>query len=345
MRQFLQRLWVAVLYLSGALWWARRQLRREGAVVVLVLHRVLDEAEWRQTHSPGSTVVRSRTFLELAEYLARRCQPVPLSEAEPGTVGRRVKIAITFDGAWCDNYTIALPVALACGLSPAVFVCTGLTGCIAPFWPERMTAALRAMRPSAPYAATETLIEHLSDYTPQERARWLEGLAQMLGKTEASGEPFEGDSTMTWEEIAEMDQAGVAFGSHTHTHQVLPAVGKGVARREVRDSQAALERRLRKRCELFAYPASGWSEEARRIVEEQGFRLAFTSERSAWTADCDRLRIPRANVCESEVAGLRGRFSPAMFEYATFWKVWRAMRSKARPRTAERERPAERAAA
>jgi peptidoglycan/xylan/chitin deacetylase (PgdA/CDA1 family) len=345
MRQFLQRLWVAVLRASGALWWAKCQLRREGAIVVLLLHRVLDEAEWRGTHSLPSTVLRSRTFGDLAEYLARRCRAVRLSDAAPGTVGRKIAVAVTFDDAWSDNCTIALPVAEACGVPATVFVCTGLAGCVAPFWPERVAAALRAMRPSTPEAATETLIEHLKSYTPRDRAQWLEDLAHTLGAEEVRGEPFEGDSTMTWEEIAEMDRAGVAFGSHTHTHQALPAVGAGVARREVRDSQAALERRLGKRCDLFAYPHGRWSPEARQMLEEEGFRLAFTTERNAWTADCDPLLIPRANICENGIVGLRGRFSPAMFEYTAFWKVWRAMRAKARPQAPAERRPEERAAA
>ncbi len=344
MRRLLQRLWVTALRASGGLWWARRQLRRQGAIVVLMLHRVLDDSEWRQTNSLGNMVMRSRTFRGLAAYLARHCQAVRLSEAAPGTAGRKIRIAITFDDAWRDSYTTALPLLLECGLPAAVFVCTGLTGCVAPFWPERVTAAARAMRPWAKEGDTEILIEHLKNYTPQQRARWMEDLAHTLGVEEAPGQPFEGDSTMTWEEIAEMDRAGVAFGSHTHTHQILPAVGAGVARREVRDSQAALERKLGKRCDLFAYPNGGWSAETRQILEEEGFRLAFTTERSAWTAECDPLLIPRANICESNVAGLRGGFSPAMFEYTTFWKVWRALRAKARPQAPAKRRLAERAA-
>ncbi len=337
-------LWAAILRASGGLWWARRQLRCKGAIVVLLLHRVLDEAEWRQTHSPRSMAMRSRTFQDFAEYLARTCRPVRLGEAAPGIPGRKIEVAITFDDAWRDTYTIALPLALACGLPATVFVCTGLTGCVAPFWPERVAAALRAMRPSAPRQATEALIEHLKKYTPQERAKWIEDLARTLG-AEPRGEPFEGDSTMTWEEIAELDRAGVAFGSHTHTHQVLPAVGTGVARREIRDSQAALVRRLRKRCDLFAYPHGACSAGARRLLEEEGFRRAFTAERNAWTADCDPLRIPRANLSESDLAGLGGRFSPAVFEYAVFWKIWRAMRARARSQAPAERRPQRRAAA
>jgi hypothetical protein len=34
------------------------------------------------------------------------------------------------------------------------------------------------------------------------------------------------------------------------------------------------------------------------------------------------------NVCESNVVGLTGQFSPALFEYNVFWKAWRVMREQ-----------------
>ena len=345
LRRLLQRLWAILLRVSGGLWWAKRQLRLRGAIVVLTLHRVLDEAAWRQTHSLSGMVIRRRTFESLAAYLAQRCEPVGLAEAAPGTAGRKLRVAITFDDAWSDNYTSALPAAQAWGLPFTVFVCTGLTGCVAPFWPERVMAALRAMRPSVRETETEVLIEHLKEYAPEDRVRWMEGLARTMGAADTSSELFEGDCTMTWEEIAGMDRAGVTFGSHTHTHPILSTLAAGPARREIRESRTALERKLGKRCDLFAYPDGGCSDEARQILEEEGFRLAFTCERNAWTEESDPLRIPRANVCESNVAGLGGRFSAAMFEYTTFWKVWRAMQAKERTEIPAGRRPPQRAAA
>ena len=339
-RRLGQSLWVAFLRASGGLWWARRQLRRRGAIVVLMLHRVLDEAEWRQTNSVRGMAVRQRTFEDLAAYLARRCKTVRLDAAEPGTVERRVKIAITFDDAWQDTYTNALPVALARGLPTTVFVCTGLTGLISPFWPERVAAALRARRPATAETHLEPLIEYLKGLGPDGRALWTDGLPP--AEDDRTG-VFEGDRTMTWEEIAELDRAGVVFGSHTHTHPILSQVGTGVARREIGESRAVLERKLGRHCSAFAYPNGGWSAETRRVLAEEGFRLGFTTERNAWTAETDPLAIPRANVCEENIAGLRGGFSPAMFEYTAFWKVWQAMRTTGRPLAVKEVR--ERAAA
>jgi peptidoglycan/xylan/chitin deacetylase (PgdA/CDA1 family) len=330
MRWLLRWCWVGFLKASGSLWWAKRQLRRRGAIVVLMLHRVLDEFDWGYTNSLNGMVLRQRTFEKLAAYLARLCEPLSLDEAAPGTAGEKIKIVITFDDGWRDNFTTALPIARAHGLPLTVFLCTGLMERTAPFWPERVMAALRAMRSSVHQAEAEVLISHLKKYTPQERAEWLENLSQTMGTEDVGGEPFEGDSTLQWEEIAEMDRAGVVFGSHTHTHQIVTTLTPDGLRREIRESRATIERHLGKCDGLFAYPNGNWSGEARRILAEEGFRLAFTTERNAWTEECDPLLIPRTNVCENNVTGLRGSFSRAMFEYTTFWKVWRAMRAKAR---------------
>jgi peptidoglycan/xylan/chitin deacetylase (PgdA/CDA1 family) len=135
---------------------------------------------------------------------------------------------------------------------------------------------------------------------------------------------------LSWDRIAALEAAGVGFGSHTQTHQILTTVPLGTAREEVRESKAALESNLKRCCDLFAYPNGDWSPDTRRILAEEGFRLAFTNERGAWLAACDRFAIPRSNVYENNVAGLLGRFSPAMFEYTSFWKVWRATKRSLR---------------
>ncbi len=326
----LRWLWVHFLRSSGALWWAKRQLRKSGAIVVLLLHRVLEEDEWRQSNSLKGIAVRRRTFEDLADYLARRCDAVRLSEAAPGKAGSRIKIAVTFDDGWHDNYTTALPIAIQKGLPAVVFICTGLPGRVTPFWPERVVAMLRIIRPSAKEAEAEAIVQRLKSYKSHNGVTLSEHLAIFSNGRAPETIGFEGDRTMTWEEIAEMQRAGVAFGSHTHTHHILPLVDAEVAQREVRESRESFEHNLGKNCEMFAYPNGGWSMQARNIVEQEGIRLAFTAERRAWTEGCDRLLIPRANICETHLTGLFGRFSPAVFEYTTFWKVWRATWAQAR---------------
>ena len=166
----------------------------------------------------------------------------------------------------------------------------------------------------------EALIESLKYGSAEARESHLALLLQQTDGEQAAF--YDCDSTMSWEQILEMRRHGIAFGSHSHTHQILTSVILDRAKTEVCTSKLAIEAALKEPCSSFAYPNGDWCPEIRDLLEECGYRLAFTTEREAWMRDTDRLSIPRSNVQQEDLIGLTGRFSAAMFEYATFWKVW-----------------------
>jgi peptidoglycan/xylan/chitin deacetylase (PgdA/CDA1 family) len=329
-RRVLRWLWARMLATSGCLWWAKRQLRASGAVIPLVLHRVLGEADYLETHSLPGIVVRERTFRELVAHVVRRCEPVDLRKTEPGKPSSRIRVAFTFDDGWSDNYSVVFPITREYEIPLTVFLCPGLIDRESPFWPETAVALLRAIRPAAEDAEIEAIIESLKKYAPEARTQHLAKLSEQACEQGMSFGPSNADHTLSWVAVIEMDRGGVSFGSHTQTHQILTTISLDAARNEVRESKAALETALNKCCDAFAYPNGNWSTETRRLLAEEGFKLAVTTERGAWTATSDRLAIPRSNVSEDNVVGPTGRFSPTVFEYTTFWKGWRATRAKSR---------------
>jgi peptidoglycan/xylan/chitin deacetylase (PgdA/CDA1 family) len=323
-------MWVRILSWSGCLRWAERRLRDSGAIVTLTFHRVLDDASYRTTNSLPGIVIRERTFRELLRYVGDRYEPVVLTDAVPGAPSGAIRIAITFDDGWRDNYTIALPIVSAHRMPITVFVCPAVLGQEMPFWPERAAALLRATRPNAGPDQFTDEIEALKQSTPEKREQYFAALREQARNRHSPVEPSFVDRTLSWGEITEMDKAGVCFGSHTDTHQILTAGPANLAREEVRQSRDVLERTLGKPCQAFAYPNGNWSPETRQIVDEIGFTRAVTTQRGAWTSVSDSLAIPRSNVSESNVVGLTGRFWPAMFQYTALWKAWRATAHSAR---------------
>ena len=330
LRRTAQWLWANLLAASGCLWWAKFQMRRRGAVIVLTLHRVLDDEALSATNSHPCIVARRQTFEKLAAYTAKQYETIDVGTAKPGEFCKRLRVALTFDDGWSDNYTFALEIAQEYGIPLTIFLCPGLTGLRAPFWPERVSALLSSM---GRRAEIEAVVEGLKACAAEERELRIEN----LGAGDVTAPLQDCDATLSWEAIFAMHRAHVRFGSHTHTHQILTTVPADVARKELCESKQAIEQALGYTCDLFAYPNGNWTPETRAMLAESGYRLAFTTKRGAWTAASDWLAIPRLNVYEDNLIGLTGRFSPAMFDYTTFWKAWRAMKANAIEAPAERQ--------
>lgn len=81
---------------------------------------------------------------------------------------------------------------------------------------------------------------------------------------------------LTWEQLAEMQKAGIEFGSHTVDHNVLTELSPNSVNHELSDSKSVLERRLGCRVECLAYPCGFTSEYIKTRVNATGYRAAFT---------------------------------------------------------------------
>ena len=320
LRLLMRSVFVLVLVATGSLRRARRRLCESGATVILTFHRVLDDTSYQETNSLPGILIRLATFREMVRYLSRYCEPMGLADAISNCKSEKVRIVCTFDDGWADNYTTAFPVVRDFNLPITIFICPGLLGQNMPFWPERAVALL-GQNSRYNSSQIEEEVEKLKNLAPDQRELAIEGFERANNSSKVR--PSSVDRTFSWAEVLEMDRAGVCFGSHTNTHQILTTIPEDQCREELFRSKQVLEQVLAKPCSTFAYPNGNWSPAIRQAVAETGFTVAVTTERRACTSVSDPLTLSRVNVCESNVVGLTGRFSPAMFEYTTLWKAWR----------------------
>ncbi len=323
-RSVLQWLCANFLLASGVIWWIRRRFHKHGAVLALTFHRVLDEDGYHCTHSQPEIIVREQTFRQLLTYIRRRYEPVQLMDVAPGKACKLVRLVLTFDDGWEDNYRIVFPIAREFGIPVLIFITPGLLHQTQPFWPEQVVELMRLSNPRTSDAEIGTEIEALKKCSPEERERRLDKLRQKADEQGSTPTVSPVDDTLLWQQIAEMHRGGVRFGSHTQTHTILTTADEETVRREVVESKRAIESALGGKCDTFSYPNGNWSEETKRILSEAGYSLAVTTEKGAWLESTDPLCIPRVNVYEENLVGPFGHFSPAMFEYTTLWKAWRA---------------------
>ena len=319
LRAAIRWLWAVALVVTGVSAAARRRLRQQGAVVILAFHRVLDDADFRRTDSPSGMVMRRRTFERLCAYVSQNCQIVSLARGALPEDAKRMCVAVTFDDGWIDNRTVVFPIAQEYGIPFAAFVCPALLERNRPFWPERVAASIKTAMPGLQEKEVEKAISHFKNHSP---APLTDPTPDRRDQGERSP-----DRSMSWAQIEELSAGGVIIGAHTQTHQLLTNITGEAGRREAAGAKIGLERYLGRPCEQFAYPNGNHSSGTRQMLSEIGFAQAFTMQRGAWTPDSDPLEIPRVNMAEGDVAGPDGHFSAALFEYTTFWKVWRAQRA------------------
>ncbi len=81
---------------------------------------------------------------------------------------------------------------------------------------------------------------------------------------------------LTWEQLAEMQSSGIEFGSHTVDHNVLTELSPNSVNHELADSKDLLEKRLKRRIEVLAYPCGFTNEYIKSRVNASGYRAAFT---------------------------------------------------------------------
>lgn len=98
-----------------------------------------------------------------------------------------------------------------------------------------------------------------------------------------------GGKSVTWDQLAEMRDAGVEIGCHSYTHQNLKGKNPksaaeikrlgydGWLRKEMIDSKKVLENRLGIKVSTFAYPEGSYNEKAREVLKEGGYEAAFVT--------------------------------------------------------------------
>jgi peptidoglycan/xylan/chitin deacetylase (PgdA/CDA1 family) len=100
-------------------------------------------------------------------------------------------------------------------------------------------------------------------------------IGQVTARVQGEGEGPR--AHLSREEILEMSQHGIEFGSHSMSHKLLDRIPAEEVRFEVQEAKRQLEDLLQKPCRTFAYPAGYFSEVARKAVVEAGHIAAFST--------------------------------------------------------------------
>jgi peptidoglycan/xylan/chitin deacetylase (PgdA/CDA1 family) len=265
----------------------RRKLTKS-QVAILIYHQV---CPYRDSWSPAP--LSPREFQKQIEYFCRNYELLSLNQLvayiyQKKTLPEKAMV-ITFDDGYKDNYLYAYPVLKKYRIPATIFLSTGYIGKGRLFWSDEIryiinntTAAQLdldelgsyTLRPPNRCRAGFIISEKLSNLPDGRKNVLIEKLTNIC---QVSIPPGLGqDFILSWDEIREMSNDGIAFGAHTVSHPILPNLPPEWAKWEITQSKKDIEERLGKEVTAFSYPYGNFSPEIVKLVQESGFTCAVS---------------------------------------------------------------------
>jgi len=228
--------------------------------------------------------VHADVFEAHCRFISAACNPISLDDLraalDNGQALPARPVMVTFDDGYRSVLDAALPSLERYGIPAAVFVCSDPVFRSQHFWFDTLCrrdgeeAVLRAQ--TLPYDEWSALRESIS--TPAEER--------------------ETHRPMTAAELLRLSNSPlIEIGGHTLSHPTLAVGSIDEQHHEILGCRTALQDAVGKPVDSFAYPfgrlGAHYGPETVSIVRNSGFDVAFTTEPSFQSTECDRFELPR----------------------------------------------------
>ncbi len=268
---------------------------RRNALLVLNYHRVGDAAA--TPYDSGTFGPTAEQFDWQLRYLKSHFNCVTLGEALAMIAAEaplRSSLLLTFDDGYLDNYQTAFPLLRSHGLQATFFLPTDFIGTNRIPWWDTIAYIVKHSRRSAfrisypqtsefciqPGDAAATVFQILSlcaNTSTTDHGPLIDELETACDCQRPNGSTER--CFMNWDEAREMQAGGMAFGSHTHSHEILSGLSPERQAFELSESRAILERELGRTIDTLSYPV-GWpytfNDHTLEAVRQSGYRAAFS---------------------------------------------------------------------
>lgn len=224
--------------------------------------------------SPISTSVK-RFETHMAYLKERQYHTISLADYVNNMSQDKVQseklVLVTFDDGFKSTYLHAFPILKKYGFIATVFLVTDYMNGLAS-WMGRDLNLIEDRILNSPKAAKE--LQEIK---------------------EATSFPL-----LTWDEIKEMCEYGIEFGSHTASHLWLGETRPKKVREDISKSKLIIEEQLNKPVDFFSYPYSDYAPETKEIVRELGFKAACGGDPRVDRSDNDLYGLKRTGPVPAE---------------------------------------------
>ena len=283
--------------------------RHQGKVVVLMYHRVLTSEEVsRQSVQPGMYVLDT-VFAQHMAFVKDNFTVLSLQELlslwQRNTWNQQARYCVvTFDDGWLDNYCHAYPILRRLGLPATIFLPTDYVGSDEWFWPDQLSFLLKIITDrhvkvedmngvegvlsrflngdvrlliealACREQVTDQVIERCK-HLPIKRIRELVGTLAVELKVSLPKDRV----IVNWDEVREMSQHGLSFGSHSCSHRILTTITPEDVSDELARSRQVLLGQGVNYVPVFCYPNGNSDPHIQSQVQASGYQAAVAVQR------------------------------------------------------------------
>ncbi|MBI3563141.1 MAG: polysaccharide deacetylase family protein [Gammaproteobacteria bacterium] len=344
MTTYRQRLKQTFGYLFSGLsfdtvYYSRRNLHY--GYVILSFHKIVTEPYFR----PQMTLARD-VFAGLLDYLHSRYEILSLeqlAEHDVDTPHDAIKIVLTFDDGYRDNYTNAYPELKIRRLPATIFLSTGYIGSQRILWWDLIDGIVRnytsfSLADRAIIDAfifnllkvqraeirpvnnlTNVLVNKIKTISTHDRTIIEE---QVLPLYHSIKNTHGNRLMLDWSEVVEMSGDMINFGGHTVNHPNLDDISTATLEYELMQCKQAIENKIARPVTTFAYPSGRHSATMYPLLHKHGYRLACTTNSGLYQPSKENIYcIPRIDITTQSVSVDGVNFSPALWNYQLFKNI------------------------
>ncbi|MDX1694007.1 MAG: polysaccharide deacetylase family protein [Ketobacteraceae bacterium] len=298
---------LSILLFRTGLWLLFRRKHKD-KLVFLTIHGVKDPS----VDSPWTPLRSYLGIPELDAHLAllkRYYNFISVEQACEMIRGERppkpYSVAITFDDGYANNIDIGFEVLKRHGVPMTLFVATGHVENQKPFWFDRLDYAVQnnisgtyntsfegvpiQFDMSNRQSGKRTLVRAIRKILKAKRndydlvpkvERFIGSIEALKGRALADVYDKDVNSRVASREKLRGFSAHplATLGSHTKNHVRLNAQPEEKIRAELNESKDYIEKITGKSCDWFCFPNGVYSEASAELVEEAGYKAAFTTQ-------------------------------------------------------------------
>ena len=255
-------------------------------------HRVVSEKEVKQSFIQPGMYVLKNVFERQVVFLKEHFEILSFSEllylwSKKGLDQNKRYCIITFDDGWIDNYLYAYPILKKYSIPAMIFLPTEYIGTNEWFWFDKLGYLLSICQTST---YREKVLELLPVATRNGK-EWIDSVIEGIKirndkEIEQTIENIsvrfnikipEDRRTLNWDEVKEMSNDGISFGSHSKTHRQLTRLSNDEIVEEIIGSLNILKEKKINHIPVFCYPNGDYNYEILRQVKKAGYSAAVST--------------------------------------------------------------------